>query len=227
MIHFFSSYEDYLADWLPRLLAAMKVTALLSVFGFLLALVLGVCLAWGARNERAFIRLPSTALVQVLRAIPLLALLLTLYFGLPSFGLTLSGFQVGVIGLGLSSAAYVAEIVRGGLASLHRGQRESALACGMTPRQAMRFVLLPQAVRTMLPPMVITFVSLLKDSSLCALIATEELMLTARAIASESFEPMKIFLLVGVFYFCVAWPLSMLARHLEKHLGRNLRRVGN
>lgn len=227
MSDFFLQYQDYLADWIPRLIAGVRVTAALSVLGFLLALALGAALAAAAMNRRAWLRRPAMGFIQVMRAIPLLALLLSLYFGLPPLGITLSGFAAGVLGLGLGGSAYVAEIIRGSLGALHRGQREAALACGMTPRMALLHVLLPQAARGMLPPLMITFVSLLKDSSLCALIATDELMLAAKAIASESFLPLQIFILVGLFYFVVAWPLSMLARLLEKRMSRDLRRVGN
>jgi polar amino acid transport system permease protein len=220
-------YRDYLIDWIPRLIAGVRVTAELSVLGFALALLLGALLAAGTMSRHRALRTPATAFVQVMRAIPLLALLLSLYFGLPPLGLTLSGFGAGVLGLGLGGSAYVAEIIRGSLNALHRGQREAALAAGMRPFAALRHILLPQAARGMLPPLVITFVSLLKDSSLCALIATDELMLAAKAIASESFQPLQIFLLVGLFYFIVAWPLSMLARVLERRMGRDLRRVGN
>jgi len=221
MLDFFPQYQDYLADWMPRLMAA------LSVLGFLLALLFGAALAAAVGGKRRWLSAPATSLVQVMRAIPLLALLLSLYFGLPPLGITLSGFWAGVLGLGVGGSAYVAEIIRSSLAALHRGQREAALATGMTPRVAMLCILLPQAARGMLPPLLITFVSLLKDSSLCALIATDELMLAAKAIASESFLPLQIFILVGLFYFAVAWPLSMLSRLLENRLSRDLRRVGN
>jgi ABC-type amino acid transport system permease subunit len=178
------------------------------------------------RSPYAFIRRPVKSFVQVMRAVPLLALLLAIYFGLPPIGITLDGFWAGVLGLGLNGSAYIAEIVRGGLSALHRGQREAALAVGMTPFKTMLHILIPQAARIMLPPLLNTYVSLLKDSSLCALIATNELMLAARAISSESFLPMHIFLLVGLFYFLVAFPLSMLARLLENRLARGRRVVG-
>ncbi|MBB3212757.1 polar amino acid transport system permease protein [Herbaspirillum sp. Sphag1AN] len=227
MLEFMLHYQDYLADWMPRLMAGVRTTAALSILGFLLALLLGSLLAAALMNRRRWVRSPAMALVQVMRAIPLLALLLSLYFGLPPLGITLRGFDAGVLGLGLIGSAYIAEIVRGSLTALHHGQREAALATGMTPRAAMLHILLPQAARSMLPPLMITFVSLLKDTSLCALIATDELMLAAKAIASESFLPLQIFILAGLFYFAVAWPLSMLARLLEKRLRRDLRRVGN
>lgn len=226
MMKFLAEYGANLADWMPRLIAAAEVTALLSVLGFLLALALGTLLAMLVRSPYAFVRRPVKSFVQVMRAVPLLALLLAIYFGLPPIGITLDGFWAGVLGLGLNGSAYIAEIVRGGLSALHRGQREAALAVGMTPFRTMVHILIPQAARIMLPPLLNTYVSLLKDSSLCALIATNELMLAARAISSESFLPMHIFLLVGLFYFLVAFPLSMLARLLENRLARGRRVVG-
>jgi len=139
---------------------------------------------------------------------------------------TLSGYWAGILGLGLQGAAYVAEVLRGGLTSVHKGQREAGLAAGMAPHQVFLWIVLPQAMRVMLPPLLNCYVALLKDSSLCALIATDELMLTARAMASEYFLPLHIFLLVGLFYFATAFPLSILSRVLARRLARGRRALG-
>lgn len=226
MSEFFQVYREYLPEWWPRLLEAARVTAELSTLGFLLALLLAALLVAMARSRSPALRLASNAVVQFVRAVPLLALLLALYFGLPAFGLTLSGYWAGILGLGLQGAAYVAEVFRGGLDSVHRGQREAALAAGLTPRQVFTAVVLPQALRVMLPPLVNCYVSLLKDSSLCALIATDELMLAARAMSSEYFLPLHIFVLVGLFYFAIAFPLSMVSRLLGRRLSRGRRAMG-
>ncbi len=223
MIEFFAQYPVYWSDWGPRLAEGARVTALLSLVSFAVALALGLLLTWAARQPRRWLRRSAEGFVHCMRAVPLLALLLLLYFALPSLGLTLSAFTAGVLGLGLQGAAYVAEVLRGGLNSLHRGQREAALAIGLTPLQAFVRVTLPQAVRIVLPPLLNTYASLLKDSSLCALIATDELMLAARAIASESFLPLHIFLLVGLCYFAIAFPLSMVARVFERRSARGRR----
>ncbi|GAA6118870.1 amino acid ABC transporter permease [Acidovorax sp. FG27] len=220
MIEFFTTYAEYWADWAPRLRAAAVVTATLSVAGFLLAALLGALLTTALRMGDAWLKSVAHAYVQFIRAVPLLALLLAIYFVLPEAGFVLSGFWAGVLGLGLQGSAYIAEILRGGLGSVHKGQREAGLSVGMTPWQIFRHITAPQAMRVMLPPLLNGYVSLLKDSSLCALIATDELMLTARAISSESFLPMHIFLLVGIFYFAIAFPLSMLSRWLEQRLMR-------
>lgn len=226
MTAFFLTYLEYLPDWGPRLVDGAIVTARLSLVGFVLALCLGALLVAMQRSGAGLLAALANAYVQFVRTVPLLALLLALYFALPSLGVTLSGYWAGALGLGLHGSAYVAEILRGGLAAIHRGQRESALAVGLSPRQVFAHVVFPQALRIMLPPLLNTYVALLKDSSLCALIATDELMLAARAISSESFLPLHIFLLVGLFYFGIAFPLSMLSRLLERRLNRGRRVLG-
>jgi His/Glu/Gln/Arg/opine family amino acid ABC transporter permease subunit len=226
MMDFLASYGEYWSEWFPRLLEAGRVTLALSALGFGLALVTGSLLVMLSRSPCKPLRLAAAAIVEFLRAVPLLALLLALYFGLPAFGLTLSGFSASVIGLGIQGGAYVAEILRGGLDSVHRGQREAALAAGLAPRQVFACIILPQMLRVILPPMVNCYVTLLKDSSLCALIATPELMLAARAMSSEYFLPLQIFVLVGLCYFVIAFPLSVLSRQLSKRLSRGRRSLG-
>jgi His/Glu/Gln/Arg/opine family amino acid ABC transporter permease subunit len=226
MSAFFATYAEYLHEWLPRLWAAAQVTAQLSLAGFALALTLGATLVALLRSGNRTCRGVAHGFVQFMRSVPLLALLLGLYFGLPALGWTLSGFWAGVLGLGLQGSAYVAEVLRGGIESVHRGQRKAGLAAGLDPLRVFLHIVLPQALRVMLPPLLNTYVSLLKDSSLCALIATDELMLAARAMASEYFLPMHIFLLVGLFYFAIAFPLSMLSRGLERRLSRGRRAMG-
>lgn len=223
---FFGVFQQYWPEWGPRLAEAAVVTAKLSAVGFVIALIVGAVLVAMLRSGNTALKYAANFFIQFVRTIPLLALLLALYFALPPLGLTLSGFWAGVVGLGLHGAAYVAEILRGGLQSIHRGQHEAALAVGMTPRQVFIQVVFPQALRVMLPPLLNTYVALLKDSSLCALIATDELMLTARAMSSEFFLPLHIFLLVGAFYFAIAFPLSMVSRGLERRLSRGRRVMG-
>ena len=226
MIDFFITYGEHWSDWSVRLFEAAQITALLSFAGFSIALVLGAALTMAMRSSNWALRAVCRAFVELMRTVPLLALLLALYFALPPLGLTLTAFWAGSIGLGLHGSAYIAEILRGGLMSVHKGQRESALAAGLSPLQVFVRVVFPQALRVILPPLLNTYVALLKDSSLCALIATDELMRAARAISSESFLPMHIFLLVGVLYFSIAFPLSMLSRWLQSRLNRGRRMTG-
>src|SRR5207253_11117206 len=115
MISFFQQYPEYCSDWIARLLLGARISAELSLMGFALAAILGALLAWAMRSPSVILKRSAAFFIQSMRAVPLLALLLALYFALPSLGLTLSGYWAGAIGLGLQGAAYVAEILRGGL----------------------------------------------------------------------------------------------------------------
>ena len=123
-----------------------------------------------------------------------------------------------VIGLGLNGAAYLAEVFRAGILAIHRGQLEAALTVGMTPLQAMRYVILPQAFRVVLPPVANFAIALLKDTSVASIISAPELMLRARDLASSSFQPMEVFLLAAVIYLAMSLPVSFLVRRLEVQL---------
>lgn len=223
MSAFLETFGRYAPEWTERLLPAMLVTMAITFLSYGCALVIAILVEWARGLRVSAIDLIIDAYVAVARGVPILAILYLLYFGLPSAGILLSSFQAGVLGISLVYGAYLAEIFRAGIASLHKGQREAAAAVGMTPAQSFSYVIVPQAVRTMLPPLLVTFISLLKDSSICALIAVNELVLTSRVMMAEYFLPLHIFMIVGLFYFVIAWPLSLLARLLEKRLTRGRR----
>jgi polar amino acid transport system permease protein len=207
-------YAEYGSEWLPILLKAMGMTALLSASAFVLSLVFGLLLAL-CRNARSpALRHIAAAYVSVVRGVPLLAILFLLYFGLPGIGVTFDAFTAAVLGLALAFAAQVAELFRAGLMAIPTGQREAALAVGFTPLQCFTLIVLPQVVRVIVGPLIVTFVSLLKDSSLASLITVNELVLTGRAMATEYFLPLQIYLAVGLCYFLIAWPFSLLSRRL-------------
>lgn len=144
MTAFFLTYLEYLPDWGPRLVDGAIVTASLSLVGFALALCLGALLVAMQRSGSGLLAVLANAYVQFVRTVPLLALLLALYFALPSLGVTLSGYWAGALGLGLHGSAYVAEILRGGLTAIHRGQREAALAVGLSPWKVFAHVVFPR-----------------------------------------------------------------------------------
>ncbi|MZR30722.1 amino acid ABC transporter permease [Sneathiella litorea] len=218
MIEFLEVYVKYGSQWFPRMADAALVSASLAFAGFIVAFAIGLMLSIFQRSPLRLLRFVATIYVVVFRGIPLLAILFLLYFGLPGIGVTMSAFTASAVGLGLSFGAQMAEVFRAGLEAIHRGQREAAIAVGMTPLQAFRFVTLPQAVRIISPSMLVTFIVLLKDSSLCALITVNELMLEGRALATEYFLPLNIFVAIGVFYFLIAWPLSLLARTMDARI---------
>jgi His/Glu/Gln/Arg/opine family amino acid ABC transporter permease subunit len=220
MTTFIQSYIDHAGEWLPLLLEAMGKTALLSVSAFALSLVFGLLLAL-CRNTRWWALERGVAFyVMAARGVPLLAILFLLYFGLPGIGITFDAFTAAILGLSLAFAAQVAELFRAGLMAIPAGQREAALAVGFTPYQSFTLIVLPQVVRISIAPLIVTFVSLLKDSSLASLITVDELLLTGRAMATEYFLPLQIYVAVGVCYFLIAWPFSLLSKRLAPAAAR-------
>lgn len=220
MSEFLQAYADYGVDWLPILLHAALNTVLLSLLGFVLAAVLGMLLALFADAPYPSLRRAAALYVTIVRGVPLLAVLFLLYFGLPGIGITFGALTAAVLGLGLCFAAQMAEVFRAGLTAIPRGQREAAMAVGFTPPQAFLCIVLPQVVRMIIPPMIVTFVSLIKDSSLASLITVDELVLAGRAMATEYFLPLQIYIAVGACYFLIAWPFSFLSKRLDASLRR-------
>jgi His/Glu/Gln/Arg/opine family amino acid ABC transporter permease subunit len=225
MIDFFQTLIEHAPDWGRRLLPATGQTVLITAASFGLALALAVLIEFGRTSGVKVIRRAIGCYIEVVRALPILAVLYLIYFGLPGLGVTFSPFTAGTIGLGVVYSTYLAEVLRAGVESLHRGQREAALAGGMTPLLVFRLIILPQAVRVVLPPLLVSVISLLKDSSVCALIAVNELTLSGRVIMSESFLPLHVFVLVGAIYFSIAWPMSLFVRWLEPRLNRGRRSI--
>ena len=152
------------------------------------------------------------------RGVPVLVILYWIYFAMPELGykvLLISSFTAAVLGLGIHGSAFLAEVFRSGIEALDHGQMEAALSLGMTPSQALRFIILPQAARVVLPPMANYSVGLLKETALCSIIAVPELMLRAKDVASSSFLPMHAFVLAAVFYYIMSFPMMRLVEHLE------------
>jgi polar amino acid transport system permease protein len=225
MIDFIATLLEIAPDWLRRLWPALIMTLTVTAASFVAASVLAIGLEIARQSRSKVARAAMRGFIDFVRCVPILAILYLLYFGLPGVGLTLSSFVAGTAGMALVYSTFIAEVLRGGVAAIPRGQREAAIAAGLTPLMAFRYVVLPQALRVMTAPLLVTFISLLKDSSICALIAVNELMLTSKVIMSETFMPLHVFVLVGAIYFAVAWPMSLLARWIEQRLARQAGRV--
>ncbi len=223
MIDFFAVYAENWAGWWPQIAAATGTTVLLTIFSFALAVAVGILLALGKLSRFRVLRGFCSAYVEVARGVPALAILFLIYYGLVPLGIVLDAFAASVVGLGMSAGGYIAEVFRAGIQAVHKGQREAALAVGMTPAMSFRHIILPQALRIILPPLLNMLIILLKDTSICSLISTPELMLRAKDLAMMSFLPMHLFLLAGLIYFLLAWPMSLLTRRLEARMRRGAR----
>ncbi|MBB3320445.1 MULTISPECIES: amino acid ABC transporter permease [unclassified Rhizobium] len=215
---FIEIISNNIADWGPRLLHGLHLTLSLTASGFCLAVMLAMLIEY-LRSRRALVpQLVSRVYITVARGVPILVILYLLYFALPGAGVTLSAFMAGTLGLSAVYAAYLAEVFRAGFCAISAGQREAALAAGLTPLAAFRLILLPQAIRQTVAPLLINLVSLMKDSSICALISVPELTLVSRELMSESFLPLHVFALTALLYFSLAWPASIAARIIEHRL---------
>ena len=203
-------------------LGGLALTLLLASLGLLLALPLGLLLGLGRVSPWAWVRRPITALVYVVRATPLLMVVFWAYFFLPSVtGVKTDQFATMLIALVVFDAAYLAEIVRAGIQGLPKGQMEAARSLGLSYLGAMRLVVLPQALRHMLPSLVNQFVSSIKETSLGYIIGLAEVSFIATQINTLVFTlPSQIYLTLGLTYFILCFGLSRLAYWLERRMSQ-------
>ncbi|HVF11671.1 MAG TPA: amino acid ABC transporter permease [Actinomycetota bacterium] len=200
-------------------LRTIQLAASAEIAGVVLGLVLAVFVI----SKNPLVRIPAKAYIDFFRGTPLLMQLLVISFGLPFIGIRLDPFPAGVIGLTLNSAAYVAEIFRAGIQSIDKGQTEAAQSLGMPQATTMIFVVIPQAVRRVIPPLMNEFIALLKDSSLVAVlgatIAERELLRVARDGAA-AFVSATPYVMASIAYLLMTVPLTALVGRLENRLSR-------
>ncbi|MEN3202369.1 MAG: amino acid ABC transporter permease [Atribacterota bacterium] len=210
----FSALYRALPSLLMGATVTLRITSLSIALGLCIGIVAGLCRVWPSSVLRAL----SGVYIEIIRGTPLLVQIFLVYFGLPALGINLDPFLAGVIAMGINSGAYVGEIVRGGIESIARGQMEAALSLGMTWRQAMYYVILPQAFVRILPPLGNEFIALLKDSSLVSTIAIAELTRTGQIIITRTFKSFEIWSGVALFYFLMTYAISRIVRFSEKRL---------
>lgn len=211
---------SFLAQTIPLLLEGAKTTVAISVVAMAIALVLGLVAALGRLSRSWPLRAVAGFYVEVIRGTPLLVQLFIVYYGLPSYGIRLGPFTAGFLTLGIHYGAYLSEVYRAGILSIDRGQWEAAASIGMTRRMILREIILPQAVRVILPPIGNYFISMLKDSALTATITVTELLRAGQLRVAITFRAMDIYLLVAALYLALSYPLSLLIRWLERRSSR-------
>jgi His/Glu/Gln/Arg/opine family amino acid ABC transporter permease subunit len=214
---------EYTFDWSvvdaywEVLVRALRVTFEVSIASEIVALVLGLVLALARMHASPFIRLPAIAFIDFFRAVPLLVLLIWLYYGVSLvLGVTFSTFQAGVMGLGLMYAAFLAEVFRSGLEAIPKGQREAALTLGMSRRQTSRFIVLPQAIRLVIPALANSYIGVLKDATLVSILGLNEIMRTAQNIVVTTFRPFEIYTFVALVYLVIVLAFGRLVSILER-----------
>ncbi|MDZ7704041.1 MAG: ectoine/hydroxyectoine ABC transporter permease subunit EhuD [Trueperaceae bacterium] len=206
---------EYAFQILPQLLEATIVTVQATFVGFALSLVIGLLFALGRRAPLKLISWPVTAVIEFIRSTPLLVQLYFLFFILPRWGLSLSPFLAGVIGLGLHYGTYLSEVYRAGIDSVPKGQWEAARALNFSTIKTWRNIVLPQAIPPMIPAFGNYFIVMFKETPLLSAITVVELLQTAKIIGARSFRYVEPVTLVGLIFLLLSYPAAIAVRRLE------------
>ena len=207
-------------EFLPILLNGVALTIIVSLGSLILSTLLGLVWALMRVSGIPALSWSSAAVINVIRGIPIIVLLFYLYFVMPDLGIALTALQAAIIGLGIAYSAYQAENFRAGIEAIDKGQIEAAQAIGMGWWLTMWRVVVPQAVRVVLPPYGNIMIMMLKDSSQASTITVAELALQGKLIASSTFKNTSVFTLVALMYLTMSIPLILLVRHFEKQAAR-------
>lgn len=205
---------EILQSTFPILWDGTLVTLKIAAGSFVIAVLIGVVVGITRSSSRR-LSLLFSPYVEIFRGTPLLIQLFFIYYGLPTIGIQMDGFTAAYIGLGLNGGAYISEIIRGSLISVDRGQQDAAYALGMSWAQAMFFVILPQAITVAIPPLVNSFSSLLKDTSLVSVLAITELTRVGQLIYTRTFRAFEVYLAIGFLYFVMTFAAAKFSRYLE------------
>ena len=201
------------------LLSGLGITISISLISIMISLLLGFFISLPGLSQNKFLRIINRIYIEVFRAIPLLVLLLWVYYGLPViFGISIGAFMAGIISLSLSDSAFEAEIFRAGLQSIKLGQRDAAKSIGLNRFQSMRLVILPQAIRIILPAIGNQFVYVLKMSSLVSIIGLADLTRKANELVVTVYRPLEIYTFLVIEYLVLIIIISFLIRKLEDKL---------
>jgi len=214
---------DFSFLWAYRwlILAGLGVTIAYTVGTILFGLVIGLVTGLLRLSRNPMITAPLIAYVEIFRCTPLLVQIVWFYYALPVvLGIDIPAHVAAVLVLSLYTGAFYAEIIRGGVNSIERGQWDAARAIGMRRRQVMRHVILPQAVKRMIPPFMNQSIIQLKNTSLVSTIAVADLLYQGTIITAATYRPLEVYTMVAVIYFLVLFPLTLVAQQVERRLAR-------
>lgn len=207
---------EIIKEYAPYFLSGTKYTLLLSLAGIAFGSLLGLFLALLKIGAPRFLAYPAAWFIEIIRGTPLLLQLLVTYFGIiPLFMRKPDGLLAAAIALSINAGCYIAETIRAGIAAVPKEQSEATRSLGLSWSQSMRYVILPQALRNVLPPLGNSFVSLIKDSSLASVIAAPELMYWANAANAQYYRVWETFITTGIIYFCLTFVVNRILSRLE------------
>jgi glutamine transport system permease protein len=214
---------DVILKYLPLLIQGMKLTFQLTIIAISVGTIVGLIFSLFRLSALKPVSWLAKAYVDFFRGTPLLVQIFLIHFGFPQL-LGMNAFPAylsGTIALSLNSGAYIAEIFRGGIQSIHRGQLEAARSLGMSYAQAMVYIILPQAFKRSIPPLGNEFIAMLKDSSLVSVIALQELMMSGRIMQGRSFRPFETWVTVAMLYLIMTMTITQFVAYLERVFGKN------
>lgn len=215
------NFHDVFVNWWAL---AIGVAGTLKLFAvcLVLGMSMGLVVALGRRSRNRPLRWLSTLFVEFFRNTPVLVQILWFYYALPILvPIEISPFMAAILGISLNSAAYSAEIYRGGIQSIEPGQWEAARAIGMTGLQSLRRIILPQAIRRILPALTNRGVEIFKMSTLASVVAYVELLQQGKLVASLNFNPLEVYTVVAVIFLVILYPIVRLTYAVERHLARS------
>ncbi|WP_166983596.1 amino acid ABC transporter permease [Paramicrobacterium fandaimingii] len=219
MIHTISFDWLGVVEFFPILLVGLYYTLLVSVVGLLIGFVLGAIFGLGRISRNKIIYGASTVYVEVFRGVPILILAIWVFYALPLvLGFNIAPLVAGIISIGLNSGAYIAEVVRGAVQSVEKGQMEAGRSLGMSHHFTMQYVIWPQAFKRMIPPLGNQFIVSIKDTSVLSVILVPELVFQGRTIVASHFNALEIYTVVAVIYLVVTITLSKVLNITEKRL---------
>ncbi len=217
MADYFSMFIQYL----PRLLDGLKLTILIAVFGIILAIVVGIILCIFSISGNKLLQKIASFYITIIRGIPLMILALFLYFGVIKNSMTL--VLAAIIILGINASAYMAEIFRAGIQAIDYGQMEAARSLGLSYFQTMRKIILPQAVKIMIPSLMNQFISSLKDTAILSAISVNELTMSAKTIIARNYKAFELYSYAAIIYIIVITALTWLSKKVERRLSYDRR----
>ena len=210
-----------MGKYMPYLFRSLQVTLQLTAASLLLGILLAIPLSLIKLSRFRAVRAVGTFYTSIFRGVPLLVQIFIVYFGLPQFGLTMDAFQAGCVTFALNSAAYISESLRGGIMAVDAGQREAAMALGISYGKTMKDIIFPQAIKSVMPSLVNEFIGLLKNTTLISTIGLVDVLRAARMIVSDTFRAFEPLLTAAVFYYVMVMAISFLGKKLEKWVNKS------
>lgn len=208
---------DLLVEYGGALLAGLGITLRLTILGIIFASIIGVLCALINVSKNKYLKIFTSIYINIIRGTPFLVQAYIIYFGLPmALGIRMSETTAGIIAISLNAGAYMAEIMRGGIEAVDKGQMEAARSLGLPYSKSMTKVILPQAIRTMTPSLINQFIITLKDTSILSIIGIRELTMAGKLIIAKNYESMAMWTLVALFYFIVIYAITKISRYIER-----------